>query len=138
MLSYLSLFLIASRKNSQIPPSVSPPTSLHLLLVSSFVCAIAPTRLRIGTVLRVSPNLPTYPSSEAIAVTTEERLSISATVTVPYSEVIEPQAEPELSDKHIVLPLRCGMLLTEISIHSSSASRIIGLCFTSEQFSIAL
>ena len=109
------------------PPSVLPPTSLYLLAVILLLSSKVPVRFVTGVTIMSSPNLPTYPSSEHFAAITDDKLSISAMVTVPYSDGIAPQAEPELSDKHIVFPESLGRLSIAMSIHSSRASRIIGL-----------
>ena len=56
-----------------------------------------------------SPNTPTIPSSDCKAVINDERLAISATVTVPYSLLKAPHADPELSDRQAVLPFNLAL-----------------------------
>ena len=102
------------------------PISLPILLISdNFLSTLS--FLEIGIILSLSPNTPTYPSSEHFAVKIEDRLSISAIVTEPYSVGIVPHALPELSVKQIVLPDNCGMFAIEMSTQSSRASSKISL-----------
>ena len=87
-----------------MPPSVKALTSedvfSQILWHWRRICPLRDT----GNILSVSPNFPTYPSSDAAAAIKEERLSITATVTEPYSEGMAPHSEPELSDRHMVFP----------------------------------
>ena len=115
-----------------MPFSVLPPISEYRLFEIICDCIKAPFLFEIGIVSKLSPNLPTYPSSEHWDVITLLKLSISAIVTLPYSEFIEPHALPELSDRHIVLPFNLGIFSIEISIHSSNASNILALKLTLE------
>ena len=114
-------------KNFQIPPSVLNPTSAPSCSFTFSVCERTPSLFLILYFLSSSPNFPTIPSSEHFAIKTEERLSISAIVVVPYSEVNAFQAEPELSERAIVFPFNFGIFSIEISIHSSSVSNTFAL-----------
>ena len=127
---------ILDLKNNHKPFSVASPTpdpNKSTCLASDKT----PFLLFILVISNLSPKTPTYPSSEFLAVITDDKFPILATVWEPYSLLNVPHAEPELSLKHIVLPFNLGILLSEISMHSSNVSKTSDLKLTLD-FSTAL
>lgn len=118
---------MASLKKSQIPFSVEPPIDLEYLLSTLSSWLKTPSLLLTGTISSLSPKIPISPSSELIQVIMEERLSILATTTEPYSEVKVPQAEPLLSERQMVFPFNLGKFSIALSIQRSRQSKISDL-----------
>ena len=71
---------------------------------SAAVCDRTLLRFWTGTTSSLSPKIPTYPSSARLPVSTPVRLAISATAIVPIALVIDPQADPLLSQSDITRP----------------------------------